>query len=96
MFPDQTAHHPFQVYKCIVQVDDPGLDDLAPGKNQQLIREMSRPLGSRFDFFDLFANLNVRLHQGQLGIAGNDGQEIVEIMGNAAGQTTDGLHLLGL
>ena len=34
--------------------------------------------------------------RGQLRVAGNDAQEVVEVVGDAARQGADGLHLLGL
>jgi hypothetical protein len=37
-----------------------------------------------------------QFHKGQLGEVGNRGQDVVEVVGDAAGKSAQGLHLLGL
>ena len=53
------------------------------------------PLQDLIEFLPLFFRVFI-LHHGQLGIPEDDGENIVEVVGDAAGQGADGLHLLGL
>ena len=75
-----------------------GLHRLAAREGEQLADEAGRAVGARLDRQDLrvdgVAGL-VRLQQ-QVGEADDRGQHVVEVVGDAAGQRADRLHLLRL
>src|SRR5579872_586194 len=71
---------------------------LAPRKSEQLPYQASGPIGVLLDLHDV---LKGRIRRPMIGeqkvrIADDGGQHIVEVMGDAAGQLTDGLHFLAL
>ena len=68
------------------------------GEGQQLARQGRRPLGEVHDVLQKLAHgrAGVFLAQRQRGIAVDAGQQIVELVGHAAGQGADALHFLGL
>ena len=67
-------------------------------EHQHLGGQFGGPFGGAIDFAkglqDTFANILLGLEK--LDIAANDGEEIIEIVGDAAGELADGLHFLGL
>ena len=76
-----------------------GADRLLAGKGQQLPGEVGRASGGLADLHrDRRAAGADRVHllQGQLRIAEDDAEHVVEIVGHAAGQPAHGFHLLGL
>ena len=81
-----------------VQVEQRRLDDLLAAERQQLARE---PRGARarllnFRNVRLARIVRIEIGQQQLAVAQNHGQQIVEVVRHAAGQPSDGFHLLRL
>ena len=67
-------------------------------EDQNLVDQILRPLAGLHHLLQVTA-LDIRsvlIQHGQFGIADHGGENIIEIMGNAAGQGADGLHFLGL
>ena len=98
IFSNQSPEHAIHVRDQVVQVKDSRLQDLSPTKGQQL---MSEPGGAFRRFEDLLCigasrMLGSQLLEQEVAIAGNCGQQIVEVVGDSAGHATDRFHLLGL
>ena len=75
----------------MVEVDDFRGDCLFAGKGQQLPGKISRSEGGSFNLFEFLFDgriLSVML-ESHIGIAENDTQHIIEIMGNTTCQTTN-------
>ena len=95
---DEPLQHLEHVRHGFVQVQDLGGDRLLAGKGQQLTRQVGRAFGGFADFLEVGMERLGRVHllQGQLGMAEDDAQHVVEVVGHAARQPTDRFHLLGL
>ena len=90
----QLVHAAYQV----VEIEAPGAQRLAPRIGQQLLGQAGAALGRDADDLELAAQRRGHvpvIHQ-KLGIAEDDGQEIVEVVRDAAAQLADGFHLLEL
>ena len=81
-----------------IQVQHARLQHLHAAERQQLARQRHGAVGG-------FANLlgaalqgivGFRAIQKQIAVAANDGQQIIEIVRDAAGQAADGFHLVRL
>ena len=81
-----------------VQIQDDWLDDLAPAERQQLPRQRRGRAPRLFDFLHVGA---IRFADGavllkQIAVAKDGGENIVEVVGNAAGQASHRVHFLRL
>ena len=81
-----------------VQVDDPGSEHLLAAEGQQLAGQRRSAFGGAGDFLGRAAQLRLgaQTFQQELRVARNHHQQIVEVMRDAARQTSDGFHLLRL
>ena len=81
-----------------VEVERPRLQVLASGESQQLLGQLGAVLGGALRRRQVPGRDRVarRPRLQQLEIADDRGQQIVEVVRDAAGQMADGLHLLGL
>ena len=81
-----------------VHVEDARFQGLLAGKGQHPLHELSAPLGRLVDLLDHRRDLRIGCDtgRGQLRHADDDGQDVVEVVGDPAGQLADGLHLLRL
>ena len=81
-----------------VEIEDARLEDLHAAESEKLASQGGGAVGGAVDLFD-FARGGVRrrqdIHQ-QLGVALDDHEEIVEVVGDAAREAAHGLHFLGL
>ena len=80
-----------------VQGQDLRLEKLAPTEGQQLAGQMGGPLAGVLDLLDIGPD-RVRgpeLLEDKVGVAQDSGQQIVEVVRDAAGQPANRLHLLG-
>ena len=98
VFPDEASEHRPHVGHDHVQVEQRRLDDLLAAEGQQLARE---PRGARARLLNLrdvrLARIvRIEIGQQQLAVPQNHGQQIVEVVRHAAGQPSDGFHLLRL
>src|SRR5690606_11623852 len=71
---------------------------LASGKGEELSGEISRPATGALNLDDVGATrvVDIEFVGEQGGIAGNAGDQVVEIMGHTAGESTDCLQSLGI
>ena len=97
MLADQAAQHLLHIDHQRVQVEDLGLQHLAAAEGQQLAGQRRRLLRRSINLLHLAAQLLFKLlpFQHHAGIALDDGQHIVEVVGNSAGERADGFHPLG-
>jgi hypothetical protein len=65
-------------------------------EREELAREGGRALGGALDQLDGLAHAIVDLPQQELAAAQDDREQIVEVVGDAAREAADRLHLLGL
>ena len=79
-----------------VQIEQARLDLLLPAERQQLTCDGSGPLGGAPDFFDVGVSRmrRCKLTECELGVSGDRGERIVEIVCDTASQLTQRLHLL--
>jgi hypothetical protein len=70
----------------------------APTKSKDLIDEITRPLSGTADLFEAAGRpaVGCELHLRHLGMAKDRPNDIVEIMRDAAGESTDRLHATSL
>ena len=80
------------------EVDYLGGDHLAAAEGEQLVGEFGGALAGGLNVGDLLAQGVGGGHEGQqeIAVAEDDGEGVIEVVGDAAGQAADGLHLLGL
>ena len=92
------AEHRAQLGHHRVEVDDPRLQHLFPAEGEQLTGESRRPVRGPVDLqhVEPALVLVVDRPQQQLRVSDDGRQEVVEVVGDAAGELADGLHLLGL
>ena len=80
-----------------VQVEHTGLQHLAAAEREQLARERRRAGSGLLDLLGMTAQARVALAVDQeLAVAGDRGEEVVEVVRDAAGEPADRLHLLRL
>ena len=81
-----------------VQIEDLGSEHLLAAESQKLPGEGGGAIGGIGNLLGRPAHAGVGPDaiQQKFGVAGDDHQQIVEVVGNAAGQTTDGFHFLRL
>ena len=98
VFTDDTAQHLVHVIDQLVQVDDLRLDNLLAAEGQKLAGEIGGFFGCGLNFVHRFKKRIVasQIHLSQGSIAGDAGQQVVEVVGDAARQAAHRFHLLGL
>ena len=82
----------------IVELHHAWLQHLLPAERQQLARERRCALASRADRLDVVRcdPVGTRVREQQVAGTDDDGEQIVEVVSNAAGQLADRFHLLRL
>ena len=95
---DEAAQHRLHAADDLVQVDDARLHHLLPAEGEELPGEGGGPVRRLLDQLDVAAEraLGRELEQEELAPARDHGQEVVEVVGDAAGEPADRLHLLGV
>src|SRR5215212_4159987 len=81
-----------------VQIDDLGLEHLLAPEREQLPRQTGSTLGRTERLLDLTTRVLATpgLPERQLPVAADRGQEVVEVVRDAAGESTDCFELLRL
>jgi hypothetical protein len=95
---EQPLQHGAQALNDRVGIDHARLQELLATEGQELTGQGASPLGGLLDQADVLAH-GIRLAQPaqqQLGASGDHGEQVVEVVRDAAGQPPDGLHLLHL
>ena len=92
---DQACQHLVHARNQLVQVDQTRLDDLSARKGQQLPGQPGRTHGRIAHLAQQLLGLIIATQPltGQLQVAQDGGQQVVEVVGHAAGQPADGFHL---
>ena len=95
---DEALEDGLETLHELVQVEDAGLQQLLAAQGQELPGERGCAIRRVRDQVDIapLRILGGELHEQEGGPAGDDGQEIVEVVGHAAGQSAHRLHLLRL
>jgi len=98
VFADGAAQHLLDVRDHGVEIDDLRPRRLLARKHQQLSGQGRRPLPRTPNFAHVGDEIRPRTHfvEQKVGVAQDDGQHIVEIMGNTARQPAQRLHFLRL
>ncbi len=80
------------------QLDDRRREDLPPAEREELPREPRRVLERRGDVLEVLPALLVarEVAEEELRVALDDGQDVVEVVGDPSGEPPDRLHLLRL
>ena len=81
----------------VVEVEPLRLQDLAAAEGEELAGQLGRPLAGALDLLDLapFGIVRVEAGEEQLAVAGDDGDQVVEVVGDAAGELAHRLHAGG-
>ena len=95
---DEAPEHGPHVDYDGVQIQERRLDDLLPAECQQLARQPRTADAGLLNLrhVRLAGVVDGEIIQQQIAVPENDGQQIVEVVGHAAGESSDGLHLLRL
>ena len=93
---DQSREHRRQAGDDVVQLEHARLQDLPPAESEELTGEDGRALGGGRDLVELGLGRAVAAFEQRLGVAADHGQEVVEVVGDAAGEPPDRLELLRL
>ena len=95
---DQPAQHLVRVGDDLVQAQGPRLDRLPAAEGQELAGEVAGALGRAADLLEILAvgTVGREVEQHQIRVAENRRQDVVEVVGHAAGQGAEGVHLLRL
>ncbi len=82
----------------LVEVDPPRLQELAAAEGEQLPGELGRPLGAPLDEIEIAARRLIRREpvEQELDPSGDHGEQIVELVGDAAGQHAERFDPSGL
>ncbi len=97
-FADQPRDHGLQFVHGLYQVNDAALEDLLSAERQQLPGQARRALRRRPDLGGIAARQLVRgqLLDQEFAEAQDHGEQIVEVVGDAAGEPSDRFHALRL
>ncbi len=95
---DEAAEHLQGGVHTAVQIEHLRVDRLPPGKGEYLAGDLGGAGGGVGDLREIGVQGGVGRHlvQGDLRIAEDDTQHVVEIVRHAPGQPADGLHLLAV
>ena len=96
LVPDEAPQHLVRVGDDRVEVEDLRIDDLLARERQQLTHELSGALGGCGDLLEALAERAVAfdVETSELDVPGDPGEDVVEVVGDAAGQPAEHLHLL--
>lgn len=97
IFGDQAFEHGEEVVDGVGEVDDDALFFLGTGEGEEAFDEIDAAFGGFLDFGDMFGVGGVWGHVAGhgVGIAQDDGEEVVKVVGDAGGETADGFEALG-
>jgi hypothetical protein len=95
---DHAPEHRLELGDHTVERQHAGLEYLAPAERQQLSRESRRALAGVPDLLDVSPQrvIGAKLLEQQLAVAQDPGEQVVEVVRDAAGKLADRFHLLGV
>src|SRR6267142_1401913 len=98
IFSNHAAQQPLETQEVGVDVQNAGLQDLLTAEGQELPGESGAALDGFFDLGgqrkERAAGFNFFHHHA--AIADNYPEDVVEVMGDAAGQASNGFHFLNV
>ena len=96
ILPDHPLQQRLGAVHDFVQIDVLGLEDLPTAERQQLACQRGRAFAGLVNFSNISAGVMVRrqILEQHRRVAENRRQQIVEVVGHAAGEVADGVHLL--
>ena len=96
MFPDDARQHLNQPRYGFVDVEDRRIEELLAAEGEQLARQRGRAVGRFPDLPHIVRRPLVGLDplEDQVGEADDGGEQVVEVVSDAAGQPADAFHLL--
>ena len=94
----ETAEHRLDPGDDEVNVDEPGLEDLLAAEGEKLPRQGSGALARLADVGQRAAPrvVRFRFEKQEVGVSGDDRQEVVEVVGDSARELADRIQLLPL
>ena len=98
MVTERSLQHSYRPRDDAVQVEDLGGHALVPAQRKQMAGQPRRRQRGATDFVGVLQAFiaAVERRDEQLGVSGNRRQEVVEIVGDAAGKTANRFHFLRL
>ena len=95
---DDATEHRLVVSDDVIDVDRPRRALLGSGEREQLPRQAHGALGGRPDLAKVMPARVLLLEVGQqeVRVAANDGEQVVEVVGDATGKPPNGFHPLRL
>ena len=99
---DLVSEQPLQQARDVgehgVQVERARLEHLAAAEGEQLLRQLGGAVGGSLDLGEVARELRVAVGslEQQRRVAGDAGQEVVEVVCDAAGEPAEALELLGV
>ena len=96
-FAGHDADEAFDVADGVIEINVFGVAGMVPAEGKELAGERSAAIAGAFDFFDVVANrvAILEVDHGESGVTGDGGEEVVEIVGDAAGEATGRVEGLG-
>src|ERR1019366_1610224 len=95
---DEPLQHALGAADQGVEIERARAADLAPSEGEQLLGEGGRAFAGAADFLNR-RSLGIvcrKVVEEHVAVAVDDGQQVVEVVGDAAGEASDGLHFLRL
>ena len=92
VFSDQHAQHLHHVAHGLIGIEDLRFQNLLAAEGQQLASQSARSVAGALDLFQVRARLRSRGIEQHIAVALDDHDQIVEVMGHAAGETSDGFE----
>jgi hypothetical protein len=87
-----------RAFDLFVHIERDGADDLLPAEHEELLSEGPGAVGGLEDFLDLvflgFVEVGVLVEE--FGVSLDDREQVIEVVGDAAGEAADRLHFGGL
>ncbi len=98
VFSDEASQQLLDVLHQSVEIDDLGLEDLATAEREQLLGQGRGPVRRAVDLIHVLAPgvIGRQIGEEQVGVSADGGEDVVEVVGDAAGEPADRLHLLRL
>jgi hypothetical protein len=95
---DQPLEHACDPSGDVAQVMHAELQHLPPAEGEKLLGQRSRPFAGFKDLIDAagVATVLQQLASKKISLAGDHGQEVVEVVGDTSSEAPDGFHLLRL
>ena len=95
---EQAAEHLLKVAHQGPDVDHARLQDLLPAEREQLSREAGGPVGGLANFGDILVTgvAGAQIFEEQVRVAGDRGENVVEVVSDPAREPADRFHFLRL